>query len=227
MGKLSRTQSQQYRGEWPYRVLLPFIYLLFYILFTPKIRNRGMIPQKGRIVIAANHKNALDPIALMVSTLRPIHFLAKKEHFEGLFGWLFRMMSCIYVDREAHDGFAMTQAISFLDSDKVVGVFPEGTRNRTHDTVFQDFKYGAVAMARKTGAIIVPAVITGDYKLFSRNLLITYGEPIEVPQDMPVEEANGLLRARMTEMWEDNLKKSGRTEEAELASRKQKKTKDH
>lgn len=217
---MSKAQRQQYKGEWPYRLLLPAIYFLFYLLFTPKIKNRNYIPKRGRAVIAANHKHALDPIILMTSTFRPIHFMAKKEHFESLFGWLFEMMSCIYVDRDAHDGYAMKEAISFLENEKIVGIFPEGTRNRTHDLILQDFKFGAVAMARRTGSVIVPAAITGDYRLFSRNLLICYGEPFAVPEDMPLEEANGLLRNRIEELWHSNLEETGRTETAELNSRK-------
>lgn len=214
--------EQQYKGEWVYRLLLPLIYLLFFPLFTPKINNREYIPQKGRVIIAANHKHAFDPIIIMVSTLRPIHFLAKKEHFMGYFGWLFKKMSCICVDREKHNGYAMKEAISFLNDEKVIGVFPEGTRNRTNDLVFQDFKYGTVAMARHTGAPIIPAVITGDYRLFSKNLMISFGKPVTVPSDMPLEEANHDLQEKMKDMWYANLDMTGRTEEQELKSRKTK-----
>ena len=216
---MSRAQKQN-RNEWPYRILLPLIDFLFFLLFTPKIINRENIPQKGRVVIAANHKHAFDPIILMVSTTRPIHFLAKKEHFKGHFGWLFNMMSCIYVDREKHDGSALRESIMFLNDDKVIGIFPEGTRNRTNDLVFQEFKYGAVAMAKHTGAPIIPAAITGDYKLFSKNLMITFGEPIAVPKSMPLEEANTELQERMKKLWYSNLDRTGRSEEQELNSRK-------
>ena len=219
---MSKAQKQ-FKNEWPYRILLPLIDFLFFLLFTPKILNRERIPQEGRVVIAANHKHAFDPIIMMASTSRPIHFLAKKEHFKGYFGWLFNMMSCIYVDRDKHDGSALRESISFLNDDKVIGIFPEGTRNRTNDLVFQEFKYGAVAMAKHTGAPIVPAAITGDYKLFSKNLMIAFGEPITVPEDMALEEANSELQKRMKELWYSNLEKTDRSEERELHSRKIKK----
>ncbi len=212
--------QRQYKNEWIYRLLLPLIYFLFFLLFSPKIKNREKIPRKGSVIIAANHKHAFDPIIIMVSTLRPIHFLAKKEHFMGHFGWLFTIMSCICVDREKHDGFAMKEAISFLNEGKVIGIFPEGTRNRTNDLVLQDFKYGTVAMARHTGAPIIPAVITGDYRLFSKNLVISFGDPIIIPDEVPLEEANRGLQERMNAMWYANLDMTGRSEEQELRSRR-------
>ena len=219
---MNKAYISQNKNEWMYRILIPLIHFLFFLLFTPKINNKEIIPAKGRAILSANHKHALDPITIMVSTYRPIHYLAKKEHFEGPFGWLFYLMSCIYVDRDAHDGYAMQEAISFLEDEKVVGVFPEGTRNRTNDLVFLDFKYGAVAMAKHTGSVIIPAAITGDYKLFSRNLMISFGEPITVPEDMSLDDANKVLRDKITELWNTNLTLTNRTRDEELASRKTK-----
>ena len=53
-------------------------------------------------------------------------------------------------------------------------------------------KYGAVSLASKTNALIVPYAITGDYKFRSKNLVVKIGEPITVTDDY--EESNKKLR---------------------------------
>lgn len=80
----------------------------------------------------------------------------------------------------------------------VVGVFPEGTRNRTKEFLLP-FKYGAVSMAQKTDAYILPVGISGDYKFRSKNLIIKIGMPFKV-NDMPLDEANNKLRDEISKL---------------------------
>ena len=73
-----------------------------------------------------------------------------------------------------------------LKNNEVLGIFPEGTVNKTNEIVLP-FKYGAVSFAKKTNAYIVPFAITGKYKIFRRSIKITYGKPYKVKQDLEVE----------------------------------------
>ena len=79
-----------------------------------------------------------------------------------------------------------------LNKGLALGIFPEGTRNKTKE-LLQPFKFGAVSMAKKTGATIVPYAITGTYKFRTKDLKITFGEPFKIPEDMDLEEANEKL----------------------------------
>jgi len=217
---LIRKRIKQNKNEIFYRILLPLIFVIFKTIFWPKVVGKENIPGKGRAVLAINHRNTLDPIIVMTSTWRPIHFLTKDKLYGKGFAWLFWLMSCIYVKRNSHDGASLQEAIECLKEDKLVGIFPEGTRNRTHDLILQDFKRGAVVMAQQTGAPIIPAAITGDFKPFSRNLMIRFGTPLTVPADQTVEEANAVLHDRIEKLWFENLKATNRTVEQEFASRK-------
>ena len=75
------------------------------------------------------------------------------------------------------------------------------------------FKFGAVSMAKKTGATIVPAGIYGDYKFRTKNLSVRFGTPFKV-DNMTLEEANNKLRdevgklMRKSEMEERKKKKN-------------------
>ena len=85
-----------------------------------------------------------------------------------------------------------------------IGIFPEGTRNKT-DNFLLRFKTGAVSMAKKSDAYIVPFGLTGDYKFRSKNLTVRYGEPFKV-DNMTVEEANNKLYNEVERLMRENLK---------------------
>lgn len=113
--------------------------------------------------------------------------MAKKELFESKFtNFFFRNMCCIPVNRSIHDKDAKNEAVEVLKNNEVLGIFPEGTVNKTNEIVLP-FKYGAVSFAKKTNAYIVPFAITGKYKIFRRSIKITYGKPYKVKQDLEVE----------------------------------------
>jgi 1-acyl-sn-glycerol-3-phosphate acyltransferase len=71
-----------------------------------------------------------------------------------------------------------------------------------YDHIYLPFKFGAVSMANKTDAKIVPFVITGDYKFRSKNLKITIGKPMSVSDDL--EKENKKLRDTMIKMYKDS-----------------------
>ena len=54
------------------------------------------------------------------------------------------------------------------------------------------FKFGAVSMAKKTDAYLVPFGITGDYKFRSKNLVYRFGKPFKVT-NMELPDANKRL----------------------------------
>ncbi len=175
-----------------YRLLRTLFYVLFMVIYHPRMINKSYIPKNGRIVLAGNHKHALDPILVDCCTKRTVHTLAKKDLHDGAFGWLFRGVGTIPVDLHAeHNPEALQQSVDYLLNDCAVNVSPEAKRNYT-DQILLPFKYGAVVMAKRTQSRIVPYAITGDYRFRSRNLKITFGEPLDAA-DLTVEEANVLL----------------------------------
>lgn len=76
------------------------------------------------------------------------------------------------------------------------------TKEEYYNHYFLPFKFGAVSMAKKTGSVIVPFIITGEYKFRSKNLRIRIGKPIEAEDDL--EQANQKLEQTMREMVIEN-----------------------
>ena len=185
-----------------FRTILGFIYKVYY---NPKIIGKENIPKEGPIIIAANHKHLMDQCGPIISTKRVIHYMAKKEYFDKKStAWFFKMAGCIRVDRTIHDDVAKSEAINVLLDGKALGIFPEGTRNRTKEFLLP-FKFGCVSMAKKTDAYIVPIGISGDYKFRSKNLVYNIGKPFKVGT-MELEEANNKLTKQIGNLMKKGIK---------------------
>lgn len=190
-----------------YRFLKPVLGLIFKLYYNPTIIGKENILKEGSILIVGNHKHLFDQCLAIIATKRPIHYMAKKEYFEGKFAWFFKMVGCIPVDRSRKDENAKKKALEVLYNGYALGLFPEGTRNKTEQFLLP-FKYGAVSMANKTDSYLVPFGITGDYKFRSKNLMIRFGKPFKADDDL--EKANKKLEAEVEKLMRENLKNSGK-----------------
>lgn len=174
--------------------------------YNPTIIGKENIPKDGAILIVGNHKHLYDQCLSIISTKRFIKYMAKREYFDNKkTRWFFKAVGCISVDRSVHDGKAKNEAIETLKNGGAIGLFPEGTRNKTQEFLLP-FKFGAVSMAKKTDAYLVPFGITGNYVFRSKNLVIKYGKPFKVT-DLELEEANNLLYETVKKLMEDTLEK--------------------
>lgn len=171
-----------------FRFLKFILGIIFKLYYNPKIVNKEYIPKDGSILVVGNHKHLYDQCLPILSTKRPIHYMAKKEYFDNkLVAWFFKLAGCIPVNRSIKDNNATNSALKVLEDGNVLGLFPEGTRNRTNKSLLP-FKYGAVSLAHKTDSYIVPFAITGDYKFRSKNLTVTFDKPYKVKsKDMKKE----------------------------------------
>ena len=131
------------------RPILGFIYKLWY---NPKIIGRENVPKEGSFLIVGNHIHLMDQCNVIISTKRNIHYLAKMEYFdknskEGKFAWFFKGCGCIPVDRTKKDLEATSMALEVLKNNHVVGLFPEGTRNKLKDDYIKALyeKYGNIS----------------------------------------------------------------------------------
>lgn len=74
------------------------------------------------------------------------------------------------------------------------------------DSILLPFKYGAVAMAQKTNAKIVPFAVTGKYQKHSDDLMVRFGEPFSVSKNEDLSDANCVLRDNIKKLVYKNLK---------------------
>ena len=175
-----------------YNIIKPIYTILIKIIFRPKIIGKENIPKDGALIFVGNHKHAIDPTMVMMSTDRIVHYMAKEELFRGLHGILFKKIGLIKVYRGRLNPNAVIEAENILNNGGTIGIFPEGTRNKETQKLLK-FRHGAVAIAKKTNTKILPFAIRNKYKIFRRSVVLEFGKPIDV-SNMETEEANEYLK---------------------------------
>lgn len=168
-----------------YKILRP-LDKLFMMLYCPDIKGQENIPESEACLLVANHTSKLDPLLIMACTNRWVSYLGKIELFKGIKKYFFEAVGVIPVDRKKSNPEALKNAVKHLNDGGVIGIFPEGTINRTNDVIMR-FKYGAVKMAKESGAWIVPVAITGRYRMFRKDITIEFGKPYKVMGEIDSE----------------------------------------
>jgi 1-acyl-sn-glycerol-3-phosphate acyltransferase len=135
--------------------------------------------------------------------------MAKDEVFKHrISGPLMRGMHHIPVDRDAGAG-SFRAAVKALKDGEIVGVFPEATISRSFE--LKEFKSGTVRMATSAGVPILPTVIWGSQRVWTKGhakrlgrskvpIILSVGEPIMATRKDDADEITELLRSRMTEL---------------------------
>lgn len=183
-----------------YKICKIIYTVLLKILFRPQVVGKENIPKECSLIFAGNHKHALDPTVVMSSTDRIVHYMAKEELFKGFHGWVFKNIGLIKVNRRKSNPIAVMEAENVLRNGGTIGIFPEGTRNKT-DKILLKFRHGTVRIAQNTNTKILPFAIKGKYKLFRKSLKLEFGKPIDVT-NMEIEEANNYLKNEVLKLLE-------------------------
>ena len=195
----SKTYSLEIRG-W-YRVTRTVVRILLRLLTRMEIEGLEYVPDKGPYLLLTNHLHWLDPPALMAAVpYRGYVFAAAKREKHWFFGPLFRSLDAIWVHRGEVDRKALRQALAVLNGEGVLGMAPEGTRSNTG--AMQRGRGGAAYFAYRTGASVVPVVVTGqEYafamlkKLRRARIRVAFGPPF-APPPMPLGEKVGSAEIR-------------------------------
>jgi 1-acyl-sn-glycerol-3-phosphate acyltransferase len=173
------------------------------------IRGTENVPRSGGAVMAINHVGYLDFTFAgfaVIPAHRLVRFMAKEEVFRHrVAGPLMRGMHHIPVDREAGAG-SYRAAVEALRSGEIVGVFPEATISRSFE--LKDFKAGAARMAAEAGVPLLPTVIWGSQRVWTKGrpkrlgrtrtpISVWVGEQLAVPSPHDAAAVTADLRDRM------------------------------
>ena len=173
-----------------YTLLKPILWLLFKIGLRLNVEGTENIPKDGPLVIASNHLSLLDPPVIGVAATRKVHFMAKQELFVPILGDIYKALGAFPVRRGGADRAAIKHGIDILEDNKVLAIFPEGTRSKTGK--LGKAEPGALMMASKAMATIVPCCVMGtDYRRQGRiwpKVTVRFGKPIYFPADAVVNK---------------------------------------
>ncbi len=77
------------------------------------------------------------------------------------------------------------------------------TKEEYEDSLLLDLKFGAVSLASKTNALIIPYATSGYYDGKKNQLITRIGKPLDI-KGMDLESANRLLREKIIELMQNN-----------------------
>ncbi len=150
-----------------YKIIKTIVSAFCRLIFRIKIVGEENFPQEGSCMVCANHSSNWDAVILIIAFKRKVHFLAKSELFK--FKPLKAILNCagvISLKRGTADVGAIKSAMEILKNDKVLGMFPTGTRSKNVTDVKP--KSGAALIASRMGTNVVPIYIKSSFKPFSK-----------------------------------------------------------
>jgi 1-acyl-sn-glycerol-3-phosphate acyltransferase len=176
------------------------------------IHGEDNVPTTGGAVMAINHTGYMDFTYAGYAARRGgrlVRFMAKEEVFRHpISGPLMRGMHHIPVDRAA-GAASFRAAMQALRDGEIVGVFPEATISRSFE--LKEFKSGTIRMAAMAGVPILPTVIWGSQRVWTKDhpkrlgrtgvpIIVSVGEPLVVGRREDAEIATKELVRRMTDL---------------------------
>ncbi len=173
--------------------------------FPVKILGPRKFPQRKTLLVS-NHLSGWDPVVFQIWSKSWISYVYKAEFRKSPFlRWIFDGLDLIPVHRGEVDLNASKTILRNLRDGKIVGLFPEGTRNPNIDSL-QEFHTGAALFAIKTQSPIRPYYIWDKMKACHKNYILIgdeftleeyYGKPITKEL---LEEATQKVRQKVDEL---------------------------
>ncbi|MBI5188701.1 MAG: 1-acyl-sn-glycerol-3-phosphate acyltransferase [Nitrospirae bacterium] len=170
-----------------------FFRAIFYIFL--KVFNRlevigsKNVPDKGGVIVAANHVSYLDPLVIGAALKRRATYMAKQELFKIPLIGIFVKSFSFPVNRDRPQPSTIKEAVSRLKEGELIVIFPEG--GRSVDGSLLDAKRGVGIIAAISRMPVVPALIEGTEKalpagrkfLRPAKIKVIFGTPIEVKKE--------------------------------------------
>jgi 1-acyl-sn-glycerol-3-phosphate acyltransferase len=186
------------------------------LIYRPVVLGVDNVPRNGPLIIAANHRAAVDTAAIALTAGRPVSFLGKAEYFVGrgvrgrALASFLRALGYVPVDRaNAKAGLAALRAArGVLDAGGAFAIYPEGTRSL--DGRLHRGHTGVATLALATGAPVVPVALTGTERVqpigkrFPRvhRVTVRFGEPLDFARYEGLGSSSVIRRAVTDEIMD-------------------------
>lgn len=165
---------------------------LLRLLARPEVIGAEHIPATGPAILASNHLSVVDSIFLPLMVDRPVTFAAKSEYFTGtrmrdrVVGAYLRSTNQLSTDRAgARAAQAMLDAaLELLQSGRLFGIYPEGTRSP--DGRLYRGRTGVGYLALNSGAPVIPVAMIGTERILPPGHRIPRPGKIEIRVGEPL-----------------------------------------
>ncbi len=175
------------------------------------------IPSSGGGVVVINHTGYLDFLFgayIPRERGRLVRYMAKEPIFRApVAGRLMVAMNHIPVDR-INGQASLDKAVELASAGELVGIFPEATISRSFE--IKDFKQGAVRIAQAAGVPLIPTVIFGSQRIWTKGQPKNLGRsktPVYIdvlppwrpdpnaPPEEETEKLRGVMRDGLEALW--------------------------
>jgi 1-acyl-sn-glycerol-3-phosphate acyltransferase len=169
-----------------YRLCAGIVWGLARLFFRPTVIGAENIALTGPVLIAPIHRSNVDFALTLFISKRKVFFMAKDSLFRvPLLGPLITHLGAFPVQRGAADRESMAHSEAVLRQGHALVLFPEGTRKEgfqvgpLHD--------GAMFVAARTGAKIVPVGIGGSDRAMPKGAKVPRPSKIRIVVGAPID----------------------------------------
>jgi 1-acyl-sn-glycerol-3-phosphate acyltransferase len=169
----------------------------------------------GGFLLATNHISHFDPFIISSVVRRKIDWMAMAEFFPyPVLGHFLRAVDAFPVDRNRADRATIRGTIERLKNRRIVGLFPEGGIRDGARSLLEGapLRPGASTLAHIAGVPILPCVILGSDRLYSKKrwlplrrtpIWIAFGNPISHSPDLERSQARERIESELTSAFKN------------------------
>jgi 1-acyl-sn-glycerol-3-phosphate acyltransferase len=174
------------RRTFTYRVCAGVVSGLSKLLFRPTVTGAENIPLEGPVIIAPIHRSNVDFALTLFISKRKVFFMAKDSLFKvPLLGPLITHLGAFPIHRGSADRESMAHSEAVLRQGHALVLFPEGTRKEGRQVA--PLHDGAMFVAARTGAKIVPVGIGGSDRAMPKGAKLPHPAKIRIIVGMPID----------------------------------------
>jgi 1-acyl-sn-glycerol-3-phosphate acyltransferase len=142
-------------------------HVAFAVLTDLQIIGQENLPERGPLLVVANHFSYIDPVAMVRVTPWPLEFVGgfQMPNAPPSVTWIPGLWGYYPVFRGTGSRYALRAAEAVLAQGGVLGIFPEAG---SWATVLRPPRPGAAFLAARTGARILPMGFEGLLDVFPR-----------------------------------------------------------
>jgi 1-acyl-sn-glycerol-3-phosphate acyltransferase len=141
-------------------------------LFRVDDAQLAKVPPRGPLILVTNHVHTPEiPTLFLRLTPRPVTGMLLASRWDNpLFRWMLNSFHILPLKRGEADLAGLRRGLEMLEQGYIIIIDPEGTRS--HTGILQQGRAGAVLMALRSGAPLIPVVHYGseNYKHNLRRL---------------------------------------------------------
>jgi len=217
------------KGNFLYRFIKVILKPVMRVLYRVRAEGIEALPEDGPVIVVANHVSFMDSLWIPLVVPRRMFYLAKSSYFESWkTSWLFKALGMIPVKREIKEKTeaALQAGLGVLQSQGVLGLYPEGTRSP--DGRLYRGRTGVARLALRAKACVVPVGLIGSREVMPKaarfpklwgRVTVKFGTPLSFERYFSQEENRFVLRNVTDEIMYEIMALTGQDYHDEYASK--------